>query len=392
MPFLQVFCEPTHLCVNRLGFNCGNDSCASNEQLCGPPQEKNCVPSPEQCTLPGAHGNFGHHIPSLKRNNSLPSKLNESLSLGKRDRNVSQVNVQNRRRSQDDANPFSARGPRNGQHDFERNETSNVLNDTRLRRILGQSFSPSMIDEIIGQRRRSNMSHDKKDNKNQEACNRRYSHCIRSALANLMLFKDLDGECCRMTQEPLQFVRRLRNISRKFIDCPPGSRFSPFSFIFKDNGGCIPMNRSDDHVPEDDRGTSSKNRSENEHSFCETLKRNIHDKKPFSSRRLVRWLVKKSNVSLSTKHCPTGKKFCPSSFDCRSKEHGCHTGTLTKWASKNLCNSSERLCLGCGAGCRLKKDECPKEANTSKALRQAALSIEPGEMSCVVRIISLDQL
>lgn len=257
-PLYQVFCEPTSQCVNRLGFTCGNNSCASNEKLCGPPQEMNCEPENQQCHRLGGPKDFRGHNSSLKRNNSIPSKLNESLPMSKIDRNVSQVNVQHRRRSQDDANPFSAGRARDGQHDFQRNETSNMLNDTRLRRILGRSFNPFMIDEIIGQGRRSNRTHDKKDVKNQEACDRRYSHCIRSTLANLMLFKDLDGECCRMTQEPLQFVKSLHNISRKFIDCPPGKKFSPLSFVFKDNGGCIPMNRSDDDVPEEHRWTSSK--------------------------------------------------------------------------------------------------------------------------------------
>lgn len=351
----------------------------------------NCEPENQQCHRLGGPKDFRGHNSSLKRNNSIPSKLNESLPMSKIDRNVSQVNVQHRRRSQDDANPFSAGRARDGQHDFQRNETSNMLNDTRLRRILGRSFNPSMIDEIIGQGRRSNRTHDKKDVKNQEACDRRYSHCIKSTLANLMLFKDLDGECCRMTQEPLQFVKSLHNISRKFIDCPPGKKFSPLSFVFKDNGGCIPMNRSDDNVREEHRWTSSKNRSEKEHSFCEIVKKNVNDKKPLSSRRLVRWLVEKYNVSRSVKHCPIGKTFCPSSFDCRTKERGCHAEKLKKWASKNLCNSSEHLCLGCGAGCRLKKNECPKEANMSRALRQAALSIDPGAMSCVVNIKSFDQ-
>lgn len=342
----------------------------------------NCVPKDRQCPHPeGVRGrNDSLHF---SRNDSL---RNDSLRSSRNDNNgprpSREDNSENRRRSrEDDDNPFLDRRPRDDEDDFERNETSKVLNDTRLRRMLGRSFNPSIIDEIIGRGRRANMSSENKDRKNWDACDRRYSHCIKAALANLMLFKDLDGECCRMTQEPLQFARRLRNITRKFIDCPSGTRFSPFSFVFKEDSGCIPMNRSDDGVPDDDQGSSWRNKSRKGSSFCEILKRSIRGEKLFSSRHLVRWLMEKNNVSLFTKHCPKGKKFCPSSFDCRSKEQECRTEKLTQWASKNLCNSSERLCLGCRIGCRSKDDGCRNEANMSKPLRQAALSLMPGESS-----------
>lgn len=117
--------------------------------------------------------------------------------------------------------------------------------------------------------------------------------------------------------------------------------------------------------------------------------KDIRDRKPCSHRGLVQWLRKKNDsISPFGKPCPKDTNFCSSSFDCRSEKERCHTEKLTRWASKNLCNSSDRLCLGCSIECRLKDEKCPREVNMSKALREAALTLGPGKLVLCYFIIT----
>ncbi|XP_078364556.1 uncharacterized protein LOC144648981 [Oculina patagonica] len=365
----EVFCRSDSRCVPRLAFRCGDDSCGMNEKLCGSPLEMKCIAQNKECPPP----------PDRADNGSSPSR-------GGND-NVNRPPRRDDDDDDDDDNPFS-RGPPDGRDDFDRNETRSLMNETRLRGKLRRSFNPSFIDEIIGLRGRGNGSFG--DHQHGDKCARRYSSCVKTALANLMFLSDLDGECCKMTQDPQRFAQRLRNISRQFtprrMDCPEGTRFCPFSFVLKGNG-CIPVrgnfsgglnNDSDGGIPMDDHSTPWGNQSRKGFKVCEVLMRGIRDGKPCSHRHLLRWLRNKNDsISRFGKACPGDKKFCPSSFDCRSEEEGCHTDKLRHWASKNLCNSSERLCLGCSIECRLKDEECPRAANMSKALREAALALKP---------------
>ena len=330
----------------------------------------NCIPQNQECP--------NHHFDRADNRSSLSREGDQDGSHP------------SRRNTHGDDNPFS-RGPPDGEHDFDGNETRSLLNDTRLRRMLRRSFSPSFIDDIIGLHSRRNGSFGDKDRQHGDACARRYSSCVKTALTNLMFLNDLDGECCKMAQDPQRFAQKLRNISRQFTprrtDCPNGTRFCPFSFVLNGNG-CISVrgnfsfgvkNYSDDGVIRDAHSTPWGNQSRKGFKVCQVLMRGIRDGKPCSHRHLLRWLRNKNDsISPFGKVCPKDTKFCSSSFDCKSEKEGCRAEKLTRWASKNLCNSSERLCLGCSIKCRLKDEKCPREANMSKALREAALTLDPG--------------
>lgn len=340
----------------------------------------NCVPQNQECP---------HHFLDGANNGSSPF------------RDVSDAgNRPFRGDTDDDDNPFS-RGRPDGGHDLDLNETRRVLNDTRLRRRLHRSFNPSFIDEIIGLQRHENGSLGNKDHQHGDACSRRYSSCVKNALSNLLFLSDLDDKCCKMAQDPQLFAQRLRNISRQFnhgrMDCPRGTKFCPFSFVLKGNG-CIPVggnisaglkNNTDDGILTDAHSTPWGNQSQKGYKVCEVLMGSIRDEKPCSHRRLLRWLKNKNDsISPFGKPCPKDTKFCPSSLDCRTEAESCRTEKLTHWASKNLCNSSERLCLGCDIHCRLKDDKCLREANMSRDLREAALTLQPGKMFfCVLSLL-----
>lgn len=226
--FIQVFCQHDSSCVPRLAFSCGDKSCEKNEKLCGSLRDMNCIPGDREC--PRRDNDRADN----GRNSSLPFPPQEGVNVGSRP---------SRQGDDDDNNPFS-RGPPDGRHDFDWNATRSVLNETKLKRMLRRSFNPSFIDEIIGIQSQANGSFANSHRSDRDACTRRYSSCVKTALANLMFLNDLNGECCKMVQEPQHFAQMLHNISRKFsprrMDCPRGSRFCPFSFVLNGNG-CIPM-------------------------------------------------------------------------------------------------------------------------------------------------------
>lgn len=339
-----------------------------NKSLCGPPSG-----DPLDCALgKGCHD----------RNGSLPS--------GEGDKDGNNYYPEDDgarshmpREDSDDDNPFSSRWFQRGEHDFDRSDLRRALNDTGLRRMLRQSFNRSIFEEI-----NDRGSLDDRDDRHRDGCDKRYTPCIKNALKNVMLLKALDGQCCRMRENPLRFTLGLRNFTRQF-HCPRGTKFCPFRFVIRGDG-CIPVerncsarlgNRSDDRNPSKPHWTPWGSKSLKGYKYCEIFKANIPDKMPCSYPVLIKWMAARNDsVSPFGKACPRGARFCASTFDCRPKEKGCGTEGLILWASKILCGSSQRLCVECGIHCRLKEERCPREANMSMAMREAALKHEPSKL------------
>lgn len=339
-----------------------------NKSLCGPPSG-----DPLDCALgKGCHD----------RNGSLPS--------GESDKDGNNYYPEDDgarshmpREDSDDDNPFSSRWFQRGEHDFDRSDLRRVLNDTGLRRMLRQSFNRSIFEEM-----NDRGSLDDRDDPHRDGCDKRYTPCIKNALKNVMLLKALDGQCCRMRENPLRFTLGLRNFTRQF-HCPRGTKFCPFRFVIRGDG-CIPVerncsarlgNRSDDRNPSEPHWTPWGSKSRKGYKYCEIFKANIPDKMPCSYPVLIKWMAARNDsVSPFGKACPRGTRFCASTFDCRPKEKGCGTEGLIRWASKILCGSSQRLCVECGIHCRLKEERCPREANMSMAMREAALKHEPSKL------------
>lgn len=270
-----------------------------------------------------------------------------------------------------DDNPFSSSGYRDdGSRD---GGSSDGMNDTIWRMKLRKVFNGLILEDVIGPEDHRNGSFGDGD-----GCFRRYGSCLKNALRNVLFLKALDGKCCRMKEDPQRFAQKLKNITREF-HCPRGTKFCPFRFMISGQG-CIPEgkncsatfgNHSEPHW------TPWGSKSRKDRKYCDILKTDIPKKMPCSYHALIKWMTEMpESVTPSGKPCPPGARFCPSTFDCRPKAQGCDTEELTRWASKILCRSSQRLCVECGIHCRLKEERCPREANMSKALREAALTLK----------------
>ena len=253
-----------------------------------------------------------------------------------------------------------------------------------MRGKLRRSFNRSILAEIIGPEDRGNGSF---GDQHRDGCSRSYSRCIKNALRDFMLLKDLDGQCCKMSEDPQRYSRRLRNITRQF-GCPRGTKFCPFRFLISGNG-CIPVgkncssrrgNHSGDGIPPESHRAPWGSKSSKGYKYCALFKANIPRKVPCSYRVLIKWMAAKNDTVPPTgKSCPRGTRFCPSTFKCAPKEERCGAEQLTRWASKILCGSNRRLCVGCKIRCVLKEEQCSREVNMSMALREAVLKLKPSK-------------
>lgn len=362
--------------------------CGKNQTLCGPPDG-----NPLKC-VSGRGCSAG--------NNSLSPSGGGQAGGGRRRENgpgfQGDEGQRHVSREDSDDNPFLSRLSGDNGDGSGGGNLMRVLNETRLRRMLRRSFNHSIFNGP--EDRRNGSSGDSKD-PNEDRCGKRYSPCVQNPLRNFMLLKSLNGKCCRMRENPRRFARQLWNISREY-GCPKGTKFCPFRFVFTGEG-CIPVgrnctagfgNRSDDRNSSERHWSPWGSKSRKGFKYCEIVKADIPSKMPCSYRAVIKWMATKNESDDPLrKVCPRGTNLCRSTFECRPKDQGCSTKQLIRWASKIFCGPSQRLCIGCEIRCLEKEKSCPRAGNMSVALRDAALSLEPGKTrgyACVISDLSAD--
>ena len=254
-------------------------------------------------------------------------------------------------------------------------------NATRLlrRKMQRGSFNRSIIEEVIES---ENYENDSLGGQSPKECGRFYSPGIKDAVRMLMRLMDLDDHCCEMNENPQSFARKLRNITRQF-ECPKRTKFCPFRFLVKGNG-CIPMGKNCSAVHGnhfDEPWSPCRKMPKKGFKYCKLFNAEIPKEMPCSHRPVMKWMaMNNTRISVTGKKCRNGTRFYLSTFDCKPKGQGSGFEDLTRRASKFLCDPSKHLCVGCGVSCRSKERKCPRRANMSMALREAALNLEPSKM------------
>ena len=284
----------------------------------------------------------------------------------------------------DGGNPFvpPRRRSRDGEQTMDQgNGFGHNQNATRLlrRKMQGRSFNRSIIEEVIES---ENYENDSLGGQSPKECGRFYSPGIKDAVRMLMRLMDLDDHCCEMNENPQRFARKLRNITRQF-ECPKRTKFCPFRFLVKGNG-CIPMGKYCSAVHGnhfDEPWSPCRKMPKKGFKYCKLFNAEIPKEMPCSHRPVMKWMaMNNTRISVTGKKCRNGTRFYLSTFYCRPRGQGIGFEDLTRRASKFLCNPSKRLCVGCGVSCRSKERECPRRANMSMAIREAALNLEPSKL------------